>query len=209
MVVPHPDVLTKIASILCFSYRLYQACFFPQNNVSFFTLNDVKKDSSALGLRVQGPKSSVVERIQSLKKIFKDRSVIILDMYQTSIFWREIKNLEGYSNTSGYICKVSLPITNMRNFINHFENIEYKYFLDWGGNIAWCLLSNPNDIDQMRIFCLKHDGHLTVLRADDNFRKSDDFLTNSDSQLRILSKKLKESFDPKGILNSNKMYAGI
>ena len=46
----------------------------------------------------------------------------------------------------------------------------------------------------MRIFCLKHDGHLTVLRADDNFRKSDDFLTNSDSQLRILSKKLKESF---------------
>jgi FAD/FMN-containing dehydrogenase len=25
----------------------------------------------------------------------------------------------------------------------------------------------------------------------------------------MLSKKLKESFDPKGILNSNKMYAGI
>ena len=45
--------------------------FFPQNNVSFFTLNDVKKDSSALGLRVQGPKSSVVERIQSLKKFLK------------------------------------------------------------------------------------------------------------------------------------------
>ena len=105
------------------SLEISGACFFPRHNVSFFTLNDVKKDSSALGLRVQGPKSSVVERIQSLKKIFKDRSVIILDMYQTSIFWREIKNLEGYSNTSGYICKVSLPITNMRNFINHFENI--------------------------------------------------------------------------------------
>ena len=191
------------------SLEISGACFFPRHNVSFFTLNDVKKDSSALGLRVQGPKSSVVERIQSLKKIFKDRSVIILDMYQTSIFWREIKNLEGYSNTSGYICKVSLPITNMRNFINHFENIEYKYFLDWGGNIAWCLLPSLEDLEQMRIFCLKHDGHLTVLRADDNFRKSEEFLTSSDAQLRLLSKKLKESFDPKGILNPNKMYAGI
>ena len=82
-----------------------------------------------MGLRVQGPKSSVVERMQSLKKIFKDKPVIILDTFQTSIFWREIKNLEGYANTSEFICKVSLPITNMRNFLNHFENIKYKYFL--------------------------------------------------------------------------------
>ena len=191
------------------SLEISGACFFPNENVSFFTLNDVKKDTSALGLRLQGPKSSVAERMLSLKKIFKDRSIIILDMFQTSIFWREIKNLEGYANTNGCICKVSLPITNMRNFLNHFENIEYKYFLDWGGNIAWCLLSSIEDIDQMRIFCLKHDGHLTVFRADDNFRKSSEFLTNSDTQIRVLSKKLKESFDPKGILNPNKMYAGI
>ena len=93
------------------SLEVSGACFFPHDNVSFFTLNDVKKDTSALGLRIQGPKSSVTERIQSLKKIFKDESVIILDMFQTSIFWREIKNLEGYANTKGYICKVSLPIT--------------------------------------------------------------------------------------------------
>ncbi len=191
------------------SLEISGACFFPQHNVSFFTLNDVKKDTSALGLRVQGPKSSVVERMQSLKKIFKDKPVIILDTFQTSIFWREIKNLEGYANTSEFICKVSLPITNMRNFLNHFENIKFKYFLDWGGNIAWCLLQNHEDLEQMRIFCLKHDGHLTILRANDNFRKSEEFLTNSDTQLKILSKKLKESFDPKGILNPNKMYAGI
>ena len=191
------------------SLEISGACFFPHDNVSFLTLNDVKKDTSALGLRIQGPKTSVVERMQNLKKMFKDKSIIILDVYQTSIFWREVKNLEGYANTNDYICKISLPITNMRNFVKYFENVKYKYFLDWGGNIAWCSLSNQRDLDQMRIFCLKHDGHLTVLRADDNFRKSEEFLTNSNSSLRILSKKLKESFDPKGILNPNKMYSGI
>ena len=191
------------------SLEISGACFFPHDNVSFLTLNDVKKDTSALGLRIQGPKTSVIERMQSLKKIFKDKSVIILDVYQTSIFWREVKNLEGYANTDDSICKISLPITNMRNFIKYFENVKYKYFLDWGGNVAWCSLSNQQDLDKMRIFCLKHDGHLTVLRADDNFRKSEEFLTYSNSSLRILSKKLKESFDPKGILNPNKMYSGI
>ncbi len=191
------------------SLEISGACFFPHDNVSFLTLNDVKKDTSALGLRIQGPKTSVIERMQTLKKMFKDKSVITLDLYQTSIFWREVKNLEGYANTDDCICKVSLPITNMTNFIKYFENTKYKYFLDWGGNILWCSLSNHQDLNQMRNFCLKHDGHLTVLRADDNFRKSEEFLTNSNSSLRVLSKKLKESFDPNGILNPNKMYSGI
>ena len=205
----HTQALEVFQIALDSSLEISGACFFPHDNVSYLTLNDVKKDSSALGLRVQGPKTSVAERIQTLKKMFKDKSVIILDMYQTSIFWREVKNLEGFSVSDEYICKVSLPITNMRNFLNNFENIKFKYFLDWGGNVAWCALSNKNDLDQMRIFCLKHDGHLTVLRANDNFRKSEEFLSNSNTNLRILSKKLKESFDPKGILNPNKMYAGI
>ena len=191
------------------SLEISGACYFPHDNVTFLTLNDVKKDTSALGLRIQGPKTSVLERMQTLKKIFKDKSVIILDLYQTLIFWREVKNLEGYANTEECICKVSLPITNMRNFLKHFEQAKYKYFLDWGGNIAWCLLSNQEVLSQMRIFCLKHDGHLTVLRAKDDLRRNDEFLTNSNPNLRILSKKLKDSFDPRGILNPGKMYAGL
>ena len=191
------------------SLEISGACFFPAANASFLTLNDVKKDTSVLGLRIQGPKASVIERMQSLNKMFKDKATSMLDTYQTSIFWREIKNFEGYANSKEFVCKVSLPITNMVNFLKFFEKTNFKYFLDWGGNIAWCSLENQSDLDKMKIFCLKHDGHLTVLKANDNFRKSEEFLTNSNSNIKILSKKLKESFDPKGILNPNKMYAGI
>ena len=191
------------------SLEISGACFFSEDNVSFLTLNDVKKDTSILGLRIQGPKPSVVERIQVLNKMFKDQPTYVLDTYQTAIFWREIKNFEGYANSENFICKISLPITNMGNFLKHFQNLKFKYFLDWGGNIAWCEIYNNSDLDQMRIFCLKHDGYLTVIKANDNFRQREDFLTNSNSNLKILSKKLKESFDPKSILNPNKMYLGI
>jgi glycolate oxidase FAD binding subunit len=191
------------------SLEISGACFFSEDNVSFLTLNDVKKDTSILGLRIQGPKPSVVERIQVLNKMFKDQPTYVLDTYQTAIFWREIKNLEGYAKSENFICKISLPITNMGNFLKHFQNLKFKYYLDWGGNIAWCEIYNNSDLDQMRIFCLKHDGYLTVIKANDNFRQREDFLTNSNSNLKILSKKLKESFDPKSILNPNKMYLGI
>jgi glycolate oxidase FAD binding subunit len=191
------------------SLEISGACFFSEDNVSFLTLNDVKKDTSILGLRIQGPKPSVVERIQVLNKMFKDQPTYVLDAYQTAIFWREIKNLEGYANSENFICKISLPITNMGNFLKYFQNLKFKYFLDWGGNIAWCEIYNNSDLDQIRIFCLKHDGYLTVIKANDNFRQREDFLTNSNSNLKILSKKLKESFDPKSILNPNKMYLGI
>ena len=97
----------------------------------------------------------------------------------------------------------------MGSFLRYFNKTNFKYFLDWAGNIAWCSLTSQEDLDQMRIFCLKHDGYLTVLRANDNFRKSEEFLTNSNSSLKILSKKLKDSFDPRGILNPNKMYSGV
>ena len=53
------------------SLEISGACFFPHDNVSFLTLNDVKKDTSALGLGIQGPKTSVIERMQSLKKFLK------------------------------------------------------------------------------------------------------------------------------------------
>ena len=191
------------------SLEISGACYFSKQSVSFLTLNDVNKDTSVLGLRIQGPKTSVAERIQSLSKMFKEMLVSVLDTYQTAIFWREIKNFEGFAGSEDFICKVSLPITNMPIFLKHFENLKFQYFLDWGGNVAWCKIENKQDLNQMRMFCLKHDGYLTVMRSNDNFRKSEEFLTNSNLNLKILSKKLKESFDPKGILNPNKMYSGI
>ena len=185
------------------------AAFFPKENVSFLTLNDIKKSTSALGLRVNGPKQSVIERVKSLKSLFIKNETLNLDAYQSAIFWREIKNLEGYGNSDDFVCKISLPISNMESFLNYFDKIDFKYILDWGGNIAWCSVKKADDLNAMKIFCLKHDGHLTIMRSNEDYRRSDEFLSNSDTNLKILSKKLKESFDPKRILNPNKMYNGV
>ena len=61
----------------------------------------------------------------------------------------------------------------------------------------------------MRIFTVKNNGHLTIYKAEANFRRTEEFLTYGDTNLKVLSSKIKKSFDPNLILNPGKMYAGI
>ena len=64
-------------------------------------------------------------------------------------------------------------------------------------------------ISKMRIFAVKNNGHLTIYKAGSNFRRTEEFLTYGDTNLKLLSSRIKKSFDPKLILNPGKMYAGI
>ena len=49
---------------------------------------------------------------------------------------------------------------------------------------------------------------MTVIKAPNHVRIKEDFLTTVDENIRVLSLKIKESFDPKKILNPGKMYSG-
>jgi len=48
-----------------------------------------------------------------------------------------------------------------------------------------------------------------VVKADLNYRRTGLFISSNDENIKILSAKVKNSFDPKSILNPGKIYAGI
>ena len=190
------------------SLEISGACYYPDNNTSFFRLNDIKQNSSILSLRVEGPKNSVQERIQQLKKIFAEKDFSVLDIFQSKAFWSLSKNLEKFKNSSEIVCKISLPITKTSEFLDKFSN-DIKYFIDWAGGLIWISARDNEIISKMRIFTVKNNGHLTIYKAEANFRRTEEFLTYGDTNLKVLSSKIKKSFDPNLILNPGKMYAGI
>jgi len=190
------------------SLEISGACYYPDNNTSFFRLNDIKQNSSILSLRVEGPKNSVQERIQQLKKIFAEKDFSVLDIFQSKAFWSLSKNLEAFKNSSEIVCKISLPITKTSEFLDKFSN-DIKYFIDWAGGLIWISARDNEIISKMRIFTVKNNGHLTIYKAEANFRRTEEFLTYGDTNLKVLSSKIKKSFDPNLILNPGKMYAGI
>jgi glycolate oxidase FAD binding subunit len=52
-------------------------------------------------------------------------------------------------------------------------------------------------------------GHALLVRADRAARASAHIFEPLDAGLAALTKRLKESFDPKGVLNPGRMYAGV
>ena len=51
-------------------------------------------------------------------------------------------------------------------------------------------------------------GHLTIIKKSESLSSDIDLFTINDTRL-LLSQKIKESFDPKKLLNPGKMYRGL
>ena len=77
----------------------------------------------------------------------------------------------------------------------------------------WIEIDNADSsfliLEKMKKFCIEHGGHITVVKADLNYRRTGLFISSNDENIKILSAKVKNSFDPKSILNPGKIYAGI
>jgi glycolate oxidase FAD binding subunit len=155
----------------------------------------------------------VVERVNTLKKLFDEykKTISVLENYQSRIFWQNTTDLQFFNNSTNIVVKIILPPVNTDQFINKFENEELKYVVDWAGNLIWAEIPENDSVllRQLRTEVIKLGGHMTIIKAPNHVRIKEDFLTIVDENIKVLSLKIKESFDPKKILNPGKMYSGI
>jgi glycolate oxidase FAD binding subunit len=73
-------------------------------------------------------------------------------------------------------------------------------FLDWAGGLVWLASATPPRIER---------GAAMLVRADAEARARLPFLSAPDDALAALIKRVKASFDPTGVLNPGRMYAGV
>ena len=66
-----------------------------------FGINDLNYTGSYLAFRLEGDKKSIDERLKDLNDELelKKFKTSILDVYQSSLFWKKVNNLEIFSNT--------------------------------------------------------------------------------------------------------------
>ena len=201
------------------SLEVSGACFYSKKNTEFLRLNDIDSSKSVTAFRVEGPKKSVQERIVSLTKIFKEiKEKTVLELYQSNLFWKITANLECFSNSQNLVAKISLPPTETAGFISQFceddiMDINNKYFVDWAGGLVFLEINDKDPsyliLEKIKKFCKEKGSHITIIKANDNLRRTGFFVSTSDENIKILAAKIKQSFDPKSILNPGKIYAGI
>jgi len=87
-----------------------------------------------------------------------------------------------------------------------------RVIYDWAGGLIWLELADGHTVHDARIreAVVAHGGgHATLIRADATARAAIAPFQPQPAALAALSAKLKAEFDPVGILNPGRMWAGV
>jgi len=176
-----------------------------------FKLNDLKHEGSITAIRIEGSRNSINQRFKNLIKGLKiiNFDLSTLEAYQSEIFWNKVKSLEFFSNSKNSILRIVIPPSECVKLVYQFSN-KYKYYLDWGGALMWMEAFELSEemFESIRKKVVKLGGYVTMIKNSDYLPYVDDVFTINRDRFNI-SQNIKKSFDPKGILNSGKMYTGI
>ena len=182
-----------------------------QNHEKIFKFNDLQHEGSFLAIRMEGSKKSIDERIRDLtiELNLQSKKKSILDVHQSLLFWQKINNLEIFSSTKNSLVRVVVPPSKGIDLMKYLDR-KYKYYIDWCGVLFWIEISDFTEekLHIFKEFIKKLGGYITVVKNSEGTSPLKDIFTVDEIRLNI-SKKIKESFDPKRIFNPGKMYQGI
>jgi glycolate oxidase FAD binding subunit len=84
-------------------------------------------------------------------------------------------------------------------------------FYDWAGGLIWVAPPVTQDCSagEIRHAVAAAGGHATLVRAPAAVRASIDPFQPETGALAALTRRVKENFDPKGVLNPGRMWAGV
>ncbi|PWC77952.1 glycolate oxidase subunit GlcE [Azospirillum sp. TSH64] len=162
-------------------------------------------------VRLEGFGPSVAARVAMLREELRADAVLGRD--ESLAVWREVRDGAGLEaclaeGGDAHLWKLSVPPSAGPATVEAIRRTrDVEVFYDWGGGLVW--LTAPPDSGAAIRGALSAGGHATLVRAPDSVRAATDVFQPLPEPLMALSRRVKESFDPKGILNPGRMYAGL
>jgi glycolate oxidase FAD binding subunit len=82
---------------------------------------------------------------------------------------------------------------------------------DWAGGLVWAALPRSDDAhaDLVHPIVAQSGGHATLIRAPAAVRAKVDVFTPEPAPLAALTQRVRKGFDPQGVLNPGRMWAGV
>ena len=170
-------------------------------------------DTSLTAIRIESFNSSVIyrsSRLRSQLSCYGD--VLEIGDGGTEAFWRDIRHLKFISRSQTPIWRISTAPKNGPRLVSEIERIiPVSATYDWSGGLVWLEVPESSDVSASDIRrSLAHlGGHATLIRASEDVRTRIEVFHPISGALGKLTRGLKNSFDPKHILNPERMYAGI
>jgi glycolate dehydrogenase FAD-binding subunit len=165
-------------------------------------------------LRLEGPGPSVSFRCQALRGELADFGAHEeLHGRNSALLWREVRDVQLFVDDPGRpVWRLSVPPVSAPGVVARIADREgARHYFDWGGGLIWLALpdgAEPNDA-AVRAALAESGGHATLVRAPTEVRAITPVFQPPDPAEATIIERVKDSFDPRRVLNPGRMYAGL
>ena len=188
------------------------AAHLPDHVASYF--DGLQKPEASTVLRLEGVAPSVAHRMDALAALLRPFGpVALLDEKDSSLLWRSVRQVKPFAAEAARerpLWRISTQPARGHELVDLITPAA-QMFYDWAGGLVWVAMpfAHEPDAAAIRGAVKKLGGHATLVRAPASVRAALDVFEPQAAGLAALSKRVKEGFDPKGVLNPGRMWAGV
>jgi glycolate oxidase FAD binding subunit len=182
---------------------------------------DIAADA-VTALRLEGFSPSVAERKRMLEALMQPfGELATLEAPASRALWAAVRDVAPFaadrSNRSARqdeqpLWRISTAPSRGAEFAAMIASAaQAQMFYDWAGGLIWVALGPCDDAGAALVqrAVAVTGGHATLVRAPASVRAAIDVFAPQDAAVAALTKRVKESFDPRGVLNPGRMWAGV
>jgi glycolate oxidase FAD binding subunit len=164
-------------------------------------------------IRIEGFSFSVDYRLGELRKLLKRfGGADAIEEEAADALWRGVRDVTLLAEPrERAVWRVSTAPTKGPAVAEVSRALAARWYYDWSGGLLWIATDASGDAGAaaIRAAVRAHGGHATLVRAPVEVRAAVDVFEPLSAPLMQLTAGIKTAFDPAGILNPGRMYAGI
>ncbi len=173
-----------------------------------------RRGEAVTALRIEGTGTSVTARCDGLKALLSARGALE-ELHTTNSIrlWHEVRDVASLLPDPGKVLwRLSVPPSDGPKVVAAVAAaLGAEFFYDWGGGLVWLATAPTEDggAGLIRDVVAATGGHATLFRASDSLRAAVPVFQPQQGTLADITRRIKDAFDPKRILNPGRMYAGV
>jgi glycolate dehydrogenase FAD-binding subunit len=164
-------------------------------------------------LRLEGFAPSVAHRRGALQAQMRPLGdLAALDDQASGTLWRAVRDVTPFAGGEGPVWRLSVaPSQGAEVAAVVARQLPAQMLYDGAGGVIWIALGACDDAGAavVRGAVATSGGHATLIRAPAALRAAVAVFDPQNAAVAALTKRVKESFDPKGVLNPGRMWAGV
>ncbi len=135
-----------------------------------------------------------------------------LEESASAAFWGGVRTLSFFAGGEGDVWRISVAPDRAERLVTEVSrHLDCRAVYDWSGGLIWLEVAPSRDAGAMEVrrAIVEMGGHATLIRAAPAVRAAVEVFQPPSPAVMDLTRRIKSAFDPAGILNPGRMYAGV